>query len=47
MADEVAGELERLFQQSRWQGDDDLVFAHPDSGGRCRRRTSRGACARR
>ena len=31
MADEVAGELERLFQQSRWQGDDDLVFAHPDT----------------
>ena len=33
MADEVAGELERLFQQSRWQGDDDLVFAHPATGG--------------
>jgi integrase len=33
MADEVAGELERLFQQSRWQADDDLVFAHPQTGG--------------
>jgi integrase len=33
MADEVAGALERLFQQSRWQGDDDLVFAHPQTGG--------------
>lgn len=33
MADEVAGELERLFQRSRWQGDDDLVFAHPQTGG--------------
>ena len=32
MADEVAGELDRLFQQSRWQGDDDLVFAHPATG---------------
>lgn len=32
MADEVAGELDRLFQQSRWQADDDLVFAHPQSG---------------
>lgn len=33
MADEVAGELERLFQQSRWQAADDLVFAHPQTGG--------------
>lgn len=33
MADEVAGTLERLYQQSRWQGDDDLVFAHPQTGG--------------
>jgi integrase len=33
MADEVAGELERLFQQSRWQADDDLVFAHPATAG--------------
>lgn len=32
MADEVGGELERLFKQSRWQGDDDLVLAHPASG---------------
>jgi integrase len=32
MADEVGGELERLFQRSRWQGDDDLVFAHPATG---------------
>jgi len=29
MADEVAGALERLFQGSRWQADDDLVFAGP------------------
>jgi integrase len=27
------GELERLFQQSHWQGDGDLVFAHPATGG--------------
>lgn len=32
MADEVGGELERLFQRSRFQGDGDLVFAHPASG---------------
>jgi integrase len=32
MADEVAGALDRLFKQSRWQKDDDLVFAHPLSG---------------
>ena len=32
MADEVAGELERLYQQSRWQADNDLVFAHPATG---------------
>ena len=33
MADEVGGVLDRLFQASRWQGDDDLVFAHPATGG--------------
>jgi integrase len=33
MADEVGGELERLFKQSRWQDDDDLVFAHLAHGG--------------
>lgn len=33
MTDEVAGELERLFQASRWQADGDLAFAHPTTGG--------------
>jgi integrase len=33
MADAVAGELDRLFKLSRWQGEDDLVFAHPQTGG--------------
>ncbi|MDX6706149.1 MAG: integrase [Solirubrobacteraceae bacterium] len=33
MVDEVAGVLERLFQSTAWQGDDDLVFAHPATGG--------------
>jgi integrase len=32
MADEVGGELERLFQQSTRQADDDLVFADPHTG---------------
>jgi integrase len=32
MVDEVGGELERLFKQSRGQADDDLVFAHPVTG---------------
>ncbi len=32
MADEVAGALDRLFKASRFQGDDDLVFAHPATG---------------
>jgi integrase len=32
MADEVGGTLERHFQGSRWQADDDLVFAHPATG---------------
>jgi integrase len=32
MADEVAGELDRLFKGSRWQADDDLVFAAPHTG---------------
>jgi integrase len=29
MADEVAGELDRLFKQSRWKADHYLVFAAP------------------
>jgi integrase len=33
MADRLAGELERHFQCSHYQADDDLVFAHPDTGG--------------
>ncbi|HEY2984163.1 MAG TPA: site-specific integrase, partial [Jatrophihabitantaceae bacterium] len=33
MADAVAGELDRLYQSARAQGDDDLVFADPLSGG--------------
>jgi len=32
MADRVAAALERHFKQSRYQGDDDLVFCHPHSG---------------
>ncbi len=32
MADEVAGELDRLFKCSAAQGDDDLVFASPMTG---------------
>ena len=33
MADRLAGELERHFQRSGYQADEDLVFAHPDTGG--------------
>jgi len=32
LADRVGGELERHFQRSRYQGDSDLVFGHPDTG---------------
>jgi integrase len=32
LADLLAGELERHFQRSRFTGDDDLVFAHPQLG---------------
>ena len=32
MADRLASELERHFQASRFQGDDDLVFGHPELG---------------
>ncbi len=32
LVDRLAGELERHFQRSYHQGDDDLVFAHPQSG---------------
>ena len=33
MADRLAGELERHFQRAAYQGDDDLVFCHPETGG--------------
>ena len=32
LADRVGGELDRHFQRSRYQADDDLVFAHPETG---------------
>jgi integrase len=32
LADDVAGELDRLYTRSRRQGDGDLVFAHPQTG---------------
>ena len=32
LASRVATELELLSQESRWKGDDDLVFAHPETG---------------
>ena len=32
LADRVAGELDRHFKRSRYQADDDLVFAHPHFG---------------
>lgn len=33
MADRLAAELERHFGRSNWTGDDELVFAHPATGG--------------
>jgi integrase len=33
MTDEVAGALDRLYKASSWQGQHDLVFAHPATGG--------------
>ena len=32
MADVLGGELDRLFQQSAYQSDEDLAFAHPHTG---------------
>ncbi|MHB8696008.1 MAG: tyrosine-type recombinase/integrase, partial [Solirubrobacteraceae bacterium] len=32
LASRVATELELLFQESQWKRDDDLVFAHPETG---------------
>lgn len=32
MSARVARELDRQFQRSRYRGDDDLVFAHPETG---------------
>ena len=56
LADRVAGELERHFQRSPFQGDDDLVFPHPHTGngprplrprsGATRRRSARRRSAR-
>jgi integrase len=54
MADRLAAELERHFQRSRYQTDDDLVFCHPETGGpydpsRARKRfkDARDACGLR
>ncbi len=33
LADRVGGELDRLSRETAWAGDDDLVFAHPLTGG--------------
>lgn len=33
LADQAASALRRLRANSNWRGDDDLVFAHPDTGG--------------
>jgi integrase len=33
LIDRLAGELDRLARSSAWDGDDDLVFAHPATGG--------------
>ena len=55
MADRVAGELERHFQRSAYQADDELVFCHPHTGkvldhsalaGASRRRSAQAASAR-
>jgi integrase len=32
LADRIAGELDRHFKRSAYQGDDDLVFCHPQTG---------------
>jgi integrase len=32
LADRLAGELDRLHQETNWPRDDDLVFAHPHTG---------------
>ena len=43
MADEVGERAaSALLDGSSSRGDDDLVFAHPDTGGRCRKPTSPG-----
>ena len=55
LADRVAGELDRHYQQSAIPGDDDLVFCHPHTGAArpvqaaasaSRRRCAARACAR-
>ncbi len=32
LADVLGGALDRLYQDTRWKQDDDLVFAHPHTG---------------
>ena len=55
LADRLAGELERHYQASNYQGDDDLVFGHPHTGqvldhwrssAASRRRCGRAGCDR-
>jgi integrase len=47
MADEVGGVLDRLYKASAYQGDDDLVFAHPAHGNTTSKPKSPGGCTRR
>ena len=47
MADEVAGELDRLFRQSGWQGETTSCSPTRRPASHCRSRTSRAGCAPR
>ena len=47
LADEAAGELDRLYKQTRWQGRAILFSSIRRRASRYRRRMSPDACARR
>jgi integrase len=44
LADRVAGELDRLHQETLYRRDEELVFAHPHTGKPWRRAQERQVC---
>jgi integrase len=47
LIDRLAGELDRLSKASAWNGDDELAFAHPETGKRSTAQSCSSASRRR